>query len=178
MRSRISPARAGTRADRARGASTNAFVAPGELDPRRCISYLTIEHRGPIADELADRLGDRLAGCDVCQDVCPYNASPDRESRVPAAAWIRPPVHGPRHADPWRLVDIGSAAYRAWVKDTAVRRIPRRSMRRNALLVLGNAKGSWSVDERARVEALATDADPQIAAAARRALARRTGGSG
>jgi len=156
---------------------TNAFAAPGDLDPRRCLSYLTIEHRGPIADELADRLGDRLVGCDVCQEVCPYNASPDREARVPTAAWIGPPRHGPRHADPWRLVDVRSAPYRAYVKDTAVRRIPRRSMQRNALLVVGNVDEPFTADEQARVEALATDADPQIAAAARRALARRAVGS-
>jgi epoxyqueuosine reductase len=151
---------------------TGAFVAPGELDPRRCISYLTIEHRGPIADELADAFGERLAGCDVCQEVCPYNATPARETRVPDAAWIEPPPRGPRGADPWRLIDMGSATYRAWVKGTPVRRIARRSMRRNALLVLGNRVERWDEAQRARVVALVDHEDPQIAAAARRALAR------
>jgi len=69
-------------------------------------------------------------------------------------------------------VDIGSATYRAWVKNTAVRRIARRSMQRNALLVLGNRDEEWSDDQRARVDALADHDDPQVAAAARRALAR------
>jgi epoxyqueuosine reductase len=69
---------------------TAAFDGPGELDPRRCISYLTIEHRGPIADELAARMGERVAGCDVCQEVCPYNASGARDRRVPPVAWIEP----------------------------------------------------------------------------------------
>jgi epoxyqueuosine reductase len=152
---------------------TQAFVAPGQLDPRRCISYLTIEHRGAIAEDLASAIGERLAGCDVCQEVCPYNAAPDRDARVPAAAWIAPPPRGPRAADPWRLVDIGSATYRAWVKNTAVRRIPRRSMRRNALIVIGNRDAAFDDEQRARVAALADDADPQIAAAARRALRDR-----
>lgn len=152
---------------------TNALVAPGELDPRRCISYLTIEHRGAIADELADAIGERLAGCDACQEVCPYNAGAEREQKIPPVAWIGPPPRGPRAADPWRLVDIGSATYRAWVKNTAVRRIARRGMQRNALLVLGNRDEEWSEDQRARVDALADHEDPQVAAAARRALARR-----
>jgi epoxyqueuosine reductase len=151
---------------------TQAFVAPGELDPRRCISYLTIEHRGAIADELADAIGERLAGCDVCQEVCPYNAAPDREARVADAAWIEAPPGGARAADPWRLIDIGSATYRAWVKGTPVRRIARRSMRRNALVVLGNRDERWDESQRARVIALVDHEDPQIAAAARRLVAR------
>lgn len=152
---------------------TAAFAAPGELDPRRCISYLTIEHRGPIDDALADGIGDRLMGCDVCQQVCPYNATPDREARVPPAAWIAPPPGGVRSADPWRLVDIGNAPYRAWAKHTPMRRVPRRSMQRNALVVLGNEAGALSAEQRSRVERLADDVDAPIRAAARRLLRRR-----
>jgi epoxyqueuosine reductase len=150
---------------------TAAFDGPARLDPRRCISYMTIEQRAPIREPFATAIGDRLAGCDACQEVCPYNASPDREERVPAAAWIDPPRFGPRHQDPWRLVDIGSATYRAWVKDTAVRRIPRRSMRRNALIAIGNDPAPWTDAQRERIEALVADPDPQVADAARRALA-------
>jgi epoxyqueuosine reductase len=152
---------------------TNAFVGPGELDPRRCISYLTIEHRGAIDDSLATMMGDRMFGCDVCQQVCPYNAAPDREARIPDAAWLPPPIGPFRSTDPWRLVDIGSATYRAWAKHTAVRRVPRRSMRRNALLVLGNADGVLTSEQRDRVAALVDDPEPQIAAASRRLLRRR-----
>jgi epoxyqueuosine reductase len=151
---------------------TDAFDEPGRLDPRRCLSYLTIEYRGSIAEPFATALGERLAGCDACQEVCPYNASPERDERVPAAAWIGPPRFGPRHQDPWRLVEIGSATYRAWVKDTAVRRIPRRSMRRNALLAIGNRSAPLSTAEGERVTALVDDPDPHVAAAARRALER------
>lgn len=152
---------------------TDAFTAPGELDPRRCISYLTIEHRGGIEESLAASMGDRMFGCDVCQQVCPYNAAPDREARIPDAAWLPAPIGPFRSTDPWRLVDIGSATYRAWAKHTPVRRVPRRSMRRNALVVLGNEGGALTDEQRARVDALTGDADPQIAGSARRVLRRR-----
>lgn len=151
---------------------TAAFVGPGELDPRRCISYLTIEHRGPIDDALADGIGDRLMGCDVCQEVCPYNAPPDREARIPEAAWIAPPPGPVRSTDPWRLVDVGNAPYRAWAKHTAARRVTRRAMQRNALVVLGNQTGPLTAEQRARVECIGDD-DAPVAAAARRLLRRR-----
>jgi epoxyqueuosine reductase len=150
---------------------TDAFTDAGRLDPRRCISYLTIEHRGAIDDALADGIGERIAGCDVCQEVCPYNAGAGREGRVPAQAWLEDV--GARVADPVVLAGLGSARYRAFVRDTALRRIPRRSLRRNALLALGNREGALSKDERDVVEACAADADPHIAAAAQRVLSRR-----
>ncbi len=152
---------------------TEAFDAPGVLDPRRCISYLTIEHRGPIDDGLADRMGEWLAGCDVCQEVCPYNASAAREARVPEDAWLPDVKDGPRSADPVTLAQLGSSRHRAFVKDTALRRIPRRSLRRNALLVLGNREGTLSEDEEAAVVRGEADGDPQIQAAAGRVRRRR-----
>lgn len=151
---------------------TAAFVGPGELDPRRCISYLTIEHRGTIDDALADGIGDALMGCDVCQEVCPYNAPRDREARIPEAAWIPPPPGPARSSDPWRLIDLGNAPYRAWAKHTAARRVTRRAMQRNALVVLGNQTGPLTAEQRARVERIGDD-DPPVAAAARRLLRRR-----
>ncbi len=152
---------------------TDAFTGPGELDARRCISYLTIEHRGPIEDALADRLGGWIAGCDVCQEVCPYNASESRESRVPHAAWLPDVPGGPRPAEPATVATLGSGRYRAFVRDTALRRIPRRALRRNALLAIGNATGPLSEAERAAVEAAEADTDPQLVAAAARARRKR-----
>ncbi|MBX7083239.1 MAG: tRNA epoxyqueuosine(34) reductase QueG, partial [Nannocystaceae bacterium] len=153
---------------------TQAFVAPGELDPRRCISYLTIEHRGPIDESLQRAIGSRLFGCDACQEVCPYNAAPDREARVPPAAWLPAPKGPPRTEDPWRIVAMGSATWRAWAKHTPLRRAPRRSMRRNALVVLGNRGEPPDAAQRALVATLCDDDDPELAAAARRLL-RRSG---
>lgn len=150
---------------------TAAFDGPGDLDPRRCISYLTIEHRGPIADLLADRMGERVAGCDVCQEVCPYNASSARDRRVPPVAWIDP---APRPlADVDGLAAISPSQYRAQVRHLAVRRIPRRHMRRNALLALGNRSGEVGPRELHAIALGLLDPDPQIAAAARRAADRR-----
>ncbi len=150
---------------------TAAFDGPGDLDPRRCISYLTIEHRGPIADHLADRMGERVAGCDVCQEVCPYNASSARDRRVPDLAWIDP---APRPlADVDGLAAISPSQYRAQVRHLAVRRIPRRHMRRNALLALGNRSGEVGPRELHAIALGLLDRDPQIAAAAQRAALRR-----
>ena len=150
---------------------TSAFDRPGELDPRRCISYLTIEHRGPISDTLADRMGERVAGCDVCQEVCPYNASATRDSRVPPVAWINP---APRPlADVEGLAAISPSQYRAQTRHLAVRRIPRRHMRRNALLALGNRQGPVNPRELHALALGLLDREPQIVAAARRAALRR-----
>jgi len=150
---------------------TGAFDRPGELDPRRCISYLTIEHRGPIADALADRMGERVAGCDVCQEVCPYNASLARERRVPAIAWIEP---APRPLDDVEgLAAISPSQYRAQVRHLALRRIPRRHMRRNALLALGNRQGPPGPRELHAFALGLLDKEPQLVTASRRAALRR-----
>lgn len=154
---------------------TEAFVAPGILDARRCISYLTIEARAPIPDVLADRLGVRVAGCDVCQEVCPYNASLRREARVAPHAWLDARPGGSAEVDLLALAEIGSSRYRAWVRHSALGRIPRRALRRNALLALGNLERALGPDERAVLERLVDDPEPQIRAAARRALRRRGG---
>jgi epoxyqueuosine reductase len=151
---------------------TDAFDAPGVLDPRRCIAYLTIEERGPIPDELAAKLGERIAGCDVCQEVCPYNAG-DRQGRTPEVARLAPPPGGPRVFDLVQVAELGSSRQRALVRDTALRRIPRRHLRRNALLALGNRQAPPSEEEIAALRRSATDSDPQVSAAATWAALRR-----
>ena len=152
---------------------TQAFDAPGRLDPRRCIAYLTIEHRGPVPEPLADRLGERVAGCDRCQEVCPYNRSAGREQRVPLAAWLPQPPGRERSPDLPRLAMIGNNQHRQFVKHTPLSRIPRHALRRNALLALGNRRGPVDDDERAALSAAAHDPRPELAAVARWAARRR-----
>ncbi|NVB37360.1 tRNA epoxyqueuosine(34) reductase QueG [Pseudenhygromyxa sp. WMMC2535] len=152
---------------------TQAFDAPGDLDPRRCVAYLTIEHRGTIPEALAAAMGERVAGCDLCQEVCPYNRSETRPARVPANAWLPPPPGRPRTPELPRLAVIGNNQHRQFVKQTALNRIPRRALRRNALLAMGNGRGPLSAEASAALERAVEDPDPELAALARRARARR-----
>jgi epoxyqueuosine reductase len=112
---------------------TAAFVAPGQLDARRCISYLTIELRGSIPEELRPELGDWVFGCDVCQEVCPWNR------KAPGAA---EPALQPRpdlaHLDLIELLSLSEDEFRHRFRATALMRARRRGLLRNAALVLGN----------------------------------------
>ncbi len=150
---------------------TGAFDAPGVLDPRRCLSYLTIEHRGHVPEDLAGKFGERIAGCDVCQEVCPYNAGPARDARVPEVAWLPP---APRPApDVAAMAGLGGAQYRAFVRHTALRRIPHRLMRRNALLALGCRVGTPTPTERMSLASGLMEVDSRVRQAAAWAAARR-----
>lgn len=150
---------------------TAAFDAPGVLDPRRCLSYLTIEHRGHVPLNMSEKFGERLAGCDICQEVCPYNAGATRAARIPAVAWIPP---APRPAPTvTAMAALGGAQYRGFVRHTALRRIPHRLMRRNALLALGNRVGAPDPDERHALAAGLLEPDPRVHEAARWAAGRR-----
>jgi epoxyqueuosine reductase len=106
---------------------------PGILDARRCISYLTIELKGPIPTELRASVGDWVFGCDVCQDVCPWNrkAPPTREP----AFEPRPDLEG---IDPVELLGLSPAEFKRRFRDTALTRTKRRGLLRNAAIVLGN----------------------------------------
>jgi epoxyqueuosine reductase len=116
---------------------TGAFVDGFVLDARRCISYLTIEHDGPIPVELRPLMGDRIFGCDVCQEVCPWNAAgPDRA--VPAAE-LTPRDGDHAHPDLLGLAAIGANQLRRFVKRTALRRIDRARLLRNVAVALGNS---------------------------------------
>lgn len=143
---------------------TGAIVEPRVLDARRCISYWTIEHRGELAPEEEGAMGEWLFGCDVCQDVCPWNRS---------AAETTEPRLAPRgKAWPASLDDLLSLTedeFATRFGDSAVERARRRGLVRNAAIVAGNTGlGSGSA-----LEVAAADADPVVAAAARRALDRR-----
>ncbi len=157
---------------------TQAFAGPYELDARRCISYLTIELHGPIPEELRPGIGPWLFGCDVCQDVCPWNrkSPPGREPALQPAGEkgtgpfaFRGPVPFSRAADPIELLGLTEEAFRRRFRGTALWRTKRQGLVRNAAIVLGN-----SGDQRAlpALEKATRDDDPVIQDAARWAIER------
>ncbi|MEZ4401758.1 MAG: tRNA epoxyqueuosine(34) reductase QueG [Kofleriaceae bacterium] len=116
---------------------TGAFVDAYVLDARRCISYLTIEHAGPIPIELRAAMGTRIFGCDVCQEVCPWNAAgPGRAAPAPE---LVPRDHDHAAPDLVRLATIGANQLRGYVRRTALRRIDRPRLQRNVAVALGNS---------------------------------------
>ncbi|MGE3803179.1 MAG: tRNA epoxyqueuosine(34) reductase QueG [Gemmataceae bacterium] len=146
---------------------TAAFPAPGVLDSRRCISYLTIELRERIDEELRPLMGDWLFGCDVCQEVCPWNrrAPPGREPALAARADLAA-------LDPIELLGIDEAEFRRRFRGTALERPGRRGLLRNAAIVLANRR------DRAGLPALqraANDEDDVIRDAARWAISQLEG---
>jgi epoxyqueuosine reductase len=112
---------------------TQAFVGPYVLDARRCISYLTIEHRGVIPLELRAGIGTHVVGCDICQIVCPFNAS--KKPRVKSAE-LAPSAAQP---DLVELLQLTSSGYRRLTKRSALGRVSRAQLQRNAAVALGNS---------------------------------------
>ena len=143
---------------------TRAFPAPRRLDARRCISYLTIEHRGPIPEEHRAAMGNRIYGCDDCLAVCPWNKFARAHSE-PAFA-PRASLDAPRLAE---LAALDDAAFRALFTASPVKRIGRDRFVRNVLVAIGN---SAEPSLRQAAQALAEDADPVVAEAARWAAQR------
>ncbi|HEY3257126.1 MAG TPA: tRNA epoxyqueuosine(34) reductase QueG [Polyangiaceae bacterium] len=128
---------------------TGAIVDAHVVDARRCVSYLTIESSGPIPRDLRPLIGLRVFGCDVCQDVCPFNASAEGKPSAPELA-PRPSLAAP---DLIGLLELGSARYRQLVKGTALRRTHRAQLARNAAIALGNTKDARAVIPLARAVA-------------------------
>jgi epoxyqueuosine reductase len=143
---------------------TEAFPAPYRLNARRCISYLTIEHHGPIPEEFRKPMGNRIYGCDDCLAVCPWNkfAATHQE---PAFA-PRAELTAPKLAD---LAALDDAAFRALFSGSPIKRIGRNRFIRNVLIAIGNSADT-SLQETAR--ALCADADPVVAEAAAWAVAQ------
>jgi epoxyqueuosine reductase len=142
---------------------TGAFAGPGLLDSRRCISYLTIELRTSVAPELRPGLGDWLFGCDVCQEVCPWN----RRAPGPADAFsLRPDLEA---LDPIELLGLSQEEFRHRFRGTALLRAKRGGLLRNAALVLGNTAG---VEALPALRRALDDADPLVCDAAAWAIAR------
>jgi len=115
---------------------TGAFVDAHLLDARRCISYLTIEYSGVIPLEFRSAIGTRVFGCDVCQEVCPFNASAAPRPTAPEFA-ARPELVP---VDLVELLELTSSRYRKFVKRTALRRSSRQTLARNAAIALGNLR--------------------------------------
>jgi epoxyqueuosine reductase len=143
---------------------TKAFPAPYRLDARRCISYLTIEHKGPIPRALRPLMGNRIYGCDDCLAVCPWNkfAQAGREAKLAARESLR----APRLAELARLDD---AAFRALFARSPVKRTGRDRFVRNVLIAIGNSGDASLVPQ---VEQLIADASPLVRGAAVWALGR------
>jgi len=143
---------------------TAAFPAPYRLDARRCISYLPIEHKGPIPRELRGAIGNRIYGCDDCLAVCPWNkfASQGREAKLSA----RDALRAPPLAD---LVHLNDAQFRALFSKTSIKRTGRDRFVRNVLIAIGNSGDATLAVE---TEKLLTDESPLVRGAAVWALSR------
>jgi epoxyqueuosine reductase len=144
---------------------TNAFPAPFRLDARRCISYLTIEHKGPIPGEFREAIGNRIYGCDDCLAVCPWNRFAD-SARANKAFLPRAELAAPALAD---LLALDDAAFRKIFAGSPIKRIGRNRMVRNAAIAAGN---SGRGELRPVLERLTRDEDEAVAEAAQWALSR------
>ena len=143
---------------------TGAFPAPFQLDARRCISYLTIEHDGEVDEALRSGIGNRIYGCDDCLAVCPWNKFAIRATETRYAA--REDLRAPQLAD---LVKLDDRAFRRKFSGSPIKRIGRNRFVRNVLYALGNSNDPANRDHAAR---LANDPDAAVADAARWAAKR------
>ncbi|MDO6412801.1 tRNA epoxyqueuosine(34) reductase QueG [Sphingomonas sp. BIUV-7] len=148
-----------------RACPTNAFPAPYRLDARRCISYLTIEHKGPIPHEFREGIGNRIYGCDDCLAVCPWNKFAE-DARANRAFLSRAELVAPELAD---LLALDDAAFRMVFAGSPIKRIGRDRMVRNALIAAGNSRQAGLAET---VTRLLDDPAPIVRGAAIWALRR------
>ncbi len=143
---------------------TSAFPAPYQLDARRCISYLTIEHKGPVPEDLRALMGNRIYGCDDCLAVCPWNkfAAEAREIRYASRPeLVAPPLR--------ELAVLDDAAFRAMFSGSPIKRIGRDRFVRNVMYAIGNSGDATLKDVAAR---LVNDPSAEVADGAQWAVAR------
>jgi epoxyqueuosine reductase len=134
---------------------TDALIAPYQLDSNRCISYLTIEKRGEIPEEIREGMGRHVFGCDICQDVCPWN----RKAPASAAEEFQPREGLANPALEW-LAEMTAEEFRDTFRGSPIRRTKRAGLRRNAIVAMGNSGNRRFVPT---LEKLAADEDPVVA---------------
>jgi len=160
---------------------TDALIAPYEMDARRCISYLTIEHRGAIPEEFRDAIGNHVYGCDICQDVCPWN----RRAPITSTAEFEPRKFGDSERGGltslfrpklMALAGISEDEYKAAFRGSAIKRTKHRGIVRNACIALGNATLERGGDTRQEavgiLQRLSSSDDPATPESALWALSR------
>jgi epoxyqueuosine reductase len=150
---------------------TDAFVGPYKLDSTRCISYLTIEKRGPIPEDLREGMGHHIFGCDICQDVCPWN----RKAPITSAVEFEPRPELVNPALEW-LAELSVEEFRTAFRGSPVKRAKRSGIRRNAAIAMGNSGREEFIST---LKKLSNDEDESVAESARWAmerLARTVGG--
>jgi epoxyqueuosine reductase len=145
---------------------TDAFPAPYQLDARKCISYLTIEHAGPVPTDLRSKMGNRIYGCDDCLAACPWNKFAVEARDIKYAA--RDDLIAPRLAE---LAALDDTAFRAKFSGSPIKRIGRNRFVRNVLYAIGNSSDPSLV---AYARNLVDDPDPVVADAAVWAVAQLT----
>ncbi len=144
---------------------TDAFPEPYRLDARRCISYLTIEHKGPIPEEFREAIGNRIYGCDDCLAVCPWNKFADTAARHAKLA----PREDLIDPDLGELLALDDTAFRAKFSGSPIKRVGRNRFVRNCLIAAGNSGDTALVP---LVRSLLSDDDPVVAEAAEWAFSR------
>ena len=160
------PDRCGTCTRCIEACPTDALLGPHQLDSNRCISYLTIEKRGSIPEDLRAGMGSHVFGCDICQDVCPWNrkapvsTAPEFEARPelvnPALAWI---------------AEMSGEEFRAIFRGSPIRRTKRSGLRRNAAIAMGNSGNRQFLP---LLDQLAADEDESVSQSARWAKTQLT----
>jgi len=141
---------------------TDALIAPYQLDSNKCISYLTIEKRGAIPEEMREGMGRHVFGCDICQDVCPWNRKAPSTTATEFQA--REGLVNP--ALDW-LAEMSAEEFREKFRGSPIRRTKRSGLRRNAAIAMGNSGNRSFIPV---LEKLAADDDPVLAESAKWAL--------
>ena len=138
------------------------------MDATRCIAYLTIEHKGPIAEEFAEPMGRQVFGCDICQDVCPWNGKARRSGPIVVDTELEPRPELINPSLEW-LAELDEAEFERHFNGSPVRRTGFMGLRRNVAVAMGNS-GEMRFAE--RLETWGTAADDGLRAAARWALGK------